>query len=516
MVSGTYALGASNPPGANSAIARRRGIAQTRHTGPSGVTAHRGCHTTPRATDPAVSTPTTSKDSRVQDDFDALWQWLESNGVDVSKTSPKLMDDADGGRQWGLVAAKDLGSGEAVLQVPETLWMTKDTALKSPVGALLQDQPAWVLLGCQLLHEKSINEKSKWNEYIKCLPGTLSAPLFWTAEELGQIAGSQLFQNAAGYDSYVRGTFNELKQTVFGANPTIFPSDVFTESEFLWAFGTLRARCLPPRDSGDEISLIPGLDMANHSGLMNAVWTLNGGGLGSVFGGAGSGNSMLFRTDSKTQTGEECLVNYGPAKVDSQFALDFGFCDAFCARPGYVLGPIAIPETDVNAFDKGDVLEVAGLLQAPSFTLRAFEDPPNELRIFARLLNVKDEDAFLLEAIFRQEAWGLIFEPVSKSNEQEACTTMIGGCEVALSGYPTRVDEDRAVAEDPAQTARARLAARVVMGEKQALTETLGYFMQIEGKLEQMEYYQERRLRSLNLLDRDGNSTYDPFEDTMA
>ena len=30
------------------------------------------------------------------------------------------------------------------------------------------------------------------------------------------------------------------------------------------------------------------------------------------------------------------------------------------------------------------------------------------------------------------------------------------------------------------------------------------------------EYYQERRLRSLNLLDRDGNSTYDPFEDTMA
>ena len=54
------------------------------------------------------------------------------------------------------------------------------------------------------------------------------------------------------------------------------------------------------------------------------------------------------------------------------------------------------------------------------------------------------------------------------------------------------------------------------MGEKQALTETLGYFMQIEGKLEQMEYYQERRLRSLNLLDRDGNSTYDPFEDTMA
>jgi [ribulose-bisphosphate carboxylase]-lysine N-methyltransferase len=54
------------------------------------------------------------------------------------------------------------------------------------------------------------------------------------------------------------------------------------------------------------------------------------------------------------------------------------------------------------------------------------------------------------------------------------------------------------------------------MGEKQALTDAMGYFSQIEARLDSMEYYQERRLRSLNLLDKDGNSTYDPFEDTMA
>jgi|TARA_B110000977_G_scaffold192351_1_gene265728 [ribulose-bisphosphate carboxylase]-lysine N-methyltransferase len=48
------------------------------------------------------------------------------------------------------------------------------------------------------------------------------------------------------------------------------------------------------------------------------------------------------------------------------------------------------------------------------------------------------------------------------------------------------------------------------------LTETLGYFSAIEGKLDQMEYYQERRLRCLNLLDRDGKNSYDPFEDTTA
>jgi len=38
----------------------------------------------------------------------------------------------------------------------------------------------------------------------------------------------------------------------------------------------------------------------------------------------------------------------------------------------------------------------------------------------------------------------------------------------------------------------------------------------VEARLDRTEYYQERRLRSLNLLDKDGNSTYDPFADTMA
>ena len=78
------------------------------------------------------------------------------------------------------------------------------------------------------------------------------------------------------------------------------------------------------------------------------------------------------------------------------------------------------------------------------------------------------------------------------------------------------MEDDRKVAEDPGAGHRLRLAARVRMGEKQALADALGFFSGIEARLDSMEYYQERRLRSLNLLDKDGNSTYDPFQDTMA
>lgn len=464
----------------------------------------------------SASSAVAPTDGRSQADFDALWAWLESNGADVGNVAPELVDATPGGRGWGLVAVKDLGKGETALSVPKSLWMTAETAAASPVGPFCEGQLPWVGVAMQLLHERAAGAKSKWAAYVATLPAVLDAPLFWTSEQLAEIEGTQLFTNAAGYDSYVRGTYGALASSVMAANPSVFPEDVFTEEAFLWAFGILRSRALPPVDQGDGIALVPGLDLANHSGLSSATWTLNNGGLGSVFGG-GAKEAMLLRTEKTAglDAGAELFTNYGVAKIDSQFALDYGFTDEFCARPGYVLGPIAIPETDVNKYDKVDVLELAGLLEEPAFTVRAFEDPPPELRVFMRLLNLQGEDAFLLEAIFRQEAWGLISEPVSEQNEQMVCTTMINGCEDALSAYPTRTEEDRAAAET-ATDPRSKLAARVRMGEKQALTEVLGYFAGVETKLAQMEYYQERRLRSLNLLDKDGNSTYDPFNETMA
>ena len=103
-----------------------------------------------------------SVDSRTQADFDALWAWLGSEGVDVSKVSPAMVDSAPGGRGWGLVAAEDIGGGDAVLAIPRSLWMTVDTALASPIGAHCGDEAGWIAVALQLLHERSIGEKSRW------------------------------------------------------------------------------------------------------------------------------------------------------------------------------------------------------------------------------------------------------------------------------------------------------------------------------------------------------------------
>ncbi len=45
---------------------------------------------------------------------------------------------------------------------------------------------------------------------------------------------------------------------------------------------------------------------------------------------------------------------------------------------------------------------------------------------------------------------------------------------------------------------------QICIGEQEALSATLQFFEQRSGKLEGLEYYQERRLKGLGLLDEDG------------
>ena len=51
-------------------------------------------------------------------------------------------------------------------------------------------------------------------------------------------------------------------------------------------------------------------------------------------------------------------------------------------------------------------------------------------------------DAFLMESIFRNEAWGHMLEPVSQDNEAAVCESMVAGCEAALSAFTTSLAED--------------------------------------------------------------------------
>ena len=55
------------------------------------------------------------------------------------------------------------------------------------------------------------------------------------------------------------------------------------------------------------------------------------------------------------------------------------------------------------------------------------------------------------------------------------------------------------------------------VSELEALQHTLDFFQQRMAKLDKLEYYQERRLKGLGLLDDNGINTYDDFfKDSIA
>jgi [ribulose-bisphosphate carboxylase]-lysine N-methyltransferase len=475
-----------------------------------------------------------STDDRTSDAMDNLWRWLESRGADVSGTEPyrtnaykEIGSTMDAG--WGVRARKPIGKNERAMMVPKTCWLTPDVgyadaelsrALKS-----LPDLAPWTVLALTLLKERQRGSASDFAPYVQALPKSLDSPLFWSAEELSELAGTQLLDNAASYDSYLRSVYEDLCTGLFQTYPDVFPLDgesFFDEASFRWAFGILRSRALPPCE-GANIALVPGIDMINHSTLSGAKWSANGGIAGAVaglFGGGkdGGGSMRVDATDGALKAGEPLLVNYAPNGTDSQFALDFGFVDAVTPSPGYSL-TLSIPEDDPNVYDKLDVLDVAGLSETPSFVLRPYSDPDPELRTFLRLLNCQGQDAFLLEALFRQQCWQLISDPLSKENEADCCASILDGVAAALSAYASRgVDQEKsALTSTPGSlTHRQNLAVRVRLAEKSALIETASFFDVVASRLDKLEYYQERRLRSLNLLDEDGSSTYDPFKETMA
>lgn len=71
------------------------------------------------------------------------------------------------------------------------------------------------------------------------------------------------------------------------------------------------------------------------------------------------------------------------------------------------------------------------------------------------------QDAFLMEALFRNEVWGHMQVPVSRVNEEAVCQSMIDGCREALKAYPTSINEDLSLLRDAQPSMRESMAVRV-------------------------------------------------------
>ncbi|KAL1327766.1 hypothetical protein HN51_037767 [Arachis hypogaea] len=424
-----------------------------------------------------------------------FWQWLKEEGVISSKTQVKPGVVPEG---LGLVATKDISRNEVVLQVPKRFWINPDAVAASEIGNVCSGLKPWLSVALFLIRERS-RDDSLWKHYFPVLPKETDSTIYWSEEELSEIQGTQLLNTTLGVKEYVQNEFMRLQEEIILPNKKLFPFPI-TLDDFFWAFGILRSRAFS-RLRNENLVVIPLADLINHSARVTTEDHAY-----EVKGAAGLFSwDYLFslRSPLSVKAGEQIYIQYDLNKSNAELALDYGFIEPNSGRNAYTL-TLGIPESDPFYDDKLDIAETNGFGETAYFDIFYNQPLPPGIIPYLRLVALGGTDAFLLEALFRNTVWSHLELPVSRDNEELLCRVVREACKSALAGYHTTIEEDNKLKEAKLDS-RLAIAVGIREGEKKVLQQIDEVFKEKELELDQLEYYQERRLKDLGLCGESGD-----------
>ncbi|KAJ4843304.1 hypothetical protein Tsubulata_046567 [Turnera subulata] len=440
--------------------------------------------------------------------LEQFWQWLSDRGA-VSAKSPARPALVPQG--LGLLAQRNISRNEVILEIPKKIWINQDAVAASGIGNVCGGLKPWMSLAIFLIREK-LNPESTWRPYLDVLPQTTDSTLYWwvalvrflvgfqcrSEEELAELQGTQLLSTTLGLKQYLQREFVKVEEEVLVPHKQLFPSPITLE-DFYWAYGILRSRTFS-RLRGENLVLIPLADLINHSPDITTednVYEIKGAGLFS--------RDQLFslRSPISVKAGDQVLIQYDLNKSNAELALDYGFIETTPKRNMYTL-TLQISESDPFFGDKLDIAETNGLSEAAEFDIVLGNPLPPTLLPYLRLVALGGTDAFLLESIFRNSVWGHLELPVSRANEELICRVVRDACKSALSRYHTTIEEDEKLIGGEQLTPRLEIAVGIRAGEKRLLQQIDDIFKQRESELDELEYYQERRLKDLGLVGEQG------------
>ncbi|KAM6571114.1 hypothetical protein CsatA_015194 [Cannabis sativa] len=441
------------------------------------------------------SLQSTELDPSLSPEVHTFWKWLRDEGVISNKTPARPGVVPEG---LGLIAQRDIARNEVVLEIPKRLWINPDTVSASEIGNVCNGLKPWIAVALFLLREK-FRDDSLWRLYFDILPKQTNSTVFWSEEELSELQGTQLLSTTLGVKEYVVSEFKKLEEEVILPNKKLFPSPI-TIDDFFWAFGILRSRAFS-RMRAQNLVLIPLVDFINHSHKVTSeehAWEVKGpAGLFSW--------DYLFslRSPIPVKAGEQVVIQYDINKSNAELALDYGFIDPLVERNAYTL-TLEISESDPFYGDKLDIAEANGWSESAYFDIFLNRPLPPAMLPYLRLVALGGTDAFLLETIFRNSILGHLEYPISHANEELICRVVRQACKSALSGYNTTIEEDEKLKGEKLES-RLEIAVGIRQGEKKVLQQIDGMFKERELELNELEYYQERRLKDLGLCGEQGD-----------
>jgi len=128
---------------------------------------------------------------------ETLLAWARSKSLDTSKVVVSVNMATN---EPLLVAARDCSPGEALVTVPDALWLSPEAVAQSPIGERVAGLEPWLQLSLYVLAEKANpTPGGALRAYVDSLPSSLESPLFWSDEELAMLQGTQLLENVQAY-----------------------------------------------------------------------------------------------------------------------------------------------------------------------------------------------------------------------------------------------------------------------------------------------------------------------------
>lgn len=400
-------------------------------------------------------------------------QWAEAGGATINSA----VDVDDSG---ALVTVKNVLKGTELAEIPLELVLTTDVArdlLAKKSGndenvAALSDESA---LAAALL----LKQDTTFGALVEALRTEFNHAFLWSDAELEALSASTLRGRAKEVRNAIESEWDTLHNGPLGAQGTL--------DDYLWAQAAVQS-CAVRLSS--RIVLAPLLTAAGlpegEDSKANTRLQSRG---GSFFAGR---SRIVLIAERDLVVGDRISIDRDAVTDMDELLLDFGLSGG---EPRFELD-LSITPLDRFYEDKEDVLKDEELLVTESFDLRKSDNtawtPPDNLEPFVRLMCLGGTDAFLLESVFRKEIWGFMNLPVSKTNEKALCDYLIGACEDALDAYEDDVGD--------AQTTRSTLARTLVDAEKEILCACRDHYRRYTNSLDDIQYYQERRLNELDLL----------------
>ncbi|GAV59585.1 SET domain-containing protein, partial [Cephalotus follicularis] len=230
-----------------------------------------------------------------------LVEWGESNGV---RTKLQIAYVEGAGR--GAIAMENLEVGDTVLEIPVSVIISEELVYKSEMYHILEKIDgisSETMLLLWSMKEKHICN-SKFKNYFNTLPEEFNTGLSFGVDAIMALDGTPLIEEIIQAKEHLHSQYDELFPALSSDHPDIFPPELYTWEQFLWACELWYSNSMKVKFADGKLRtcLIPVAGFLNHSLLPHIM----------LYGKVNAAtNSLKFSLSRPCSKGEQCFLSYG-------------------------------------------------------------------------------------------------------------------------------------------------------------------------------------------------------------